>query len=76
MRQVAIIGVGQIAVDEHWDKSIKELAGTAIISALSDAQRDSVEALFIGNMLSGILGKQENLGILISDWIGLPGIEV
>jgi acetyl-CoA C-acetyltransferase len=75
MRQVAIIGVGQVAVDEHWDKSIKELAGTAIISALSDAQRDSAEALFIGNMLSGILGKQENLGILISDWIGLPGIE-
>ena len=75
MREVAIIGIGQIVVDEHWDKSIKELAGTAIISALSDAQRDTADALFVGNMLSGILSKQENLGVLISDWIGLPGME-
>jgi acetyl-CoA C-acetyltransferase len=75
MREVAILGIGQTPVDEHWDKSLKELAGEAILAALSDAQRDSAEALFIGNMLSGILSKQENLGGLISDWIGLPGME-
>jgi acetyl-CoA C-acetyltransferase len=75
MREVAIIGIGQTPVDEHWGKSLKELAGEAILAALADAQRESVEALFIGNMLSGILSKQENLGALISDWIGLPGIE-
>ena len=75
MREVAILGIGQTPVAEHWDKSIKELAGTAIFAALNDAQRNSAEALFIGNMLSGLLSKQENLGGLISDWIGLPGIE-
>jgi acetyl-CoA C-acetyltransferase len=75
MREVAIIGIGQTPVDEHWGKSLKELAGEAILAALADAHRDSVEALFIGNMLSGIVGKQENLGALISDWIGFPGIE-
>ena len=75
MREVAILGIGQIPVAEHWDKSIKELAGTAIFAALADAHRDAAEALFIGNMLSGLLSKQENLGGLISDWIGLPGIE-
>ena len=75
MREVAILGIGQTPVDEHWEKSIKELAGEAIFAALQDAQRDSVEAMFIGNMLSGILSKQENLGGLISDWIGLPGME-
>jgi acetyl-CoA C-acetyltransferase len=75
MREVAILGIGQTPVDEHWDKSLKELAGDAILAALADAQRDSVEVLFIGNMLSGIMGKQENLGALIADWIGLPGIE-
>lgn len=75
MRDVAIIGIGQTPVDEHWDKSLKELAGTAIFNALNDAQRETADALFIGNMLSGILSKQENLGALISDWIGLPGIE-
>jgi acetyl-CoA C-acetyltransferase len=75
MREVAIIGIGQIPVDEHWDKTLKELAGEAILAALADAGRDSAESLFIGNMLSGILSKQENLGGLISDWIGLPGLE-
>ncbi len=75
MRQVAIIGIGQTPVDEHWEKSLKELAGEAILAALADAGRDSAESLFIGNMLSGILSKQENLGGLISDWIGLPGLE-
>ena len=75
MREVAILGIGQTPVDEHWDKSLKELAAEAIFAAFSDANRSSAEALFIGNMLSGILSKQENLGGLISDWIGLPGIE-
>lgn len=75
MREVAILGVGQTPVDEHWYKSLKELAGEAIFAALSDADRASAEALFIGNMLSGILSKQDNLGGLISDWIGLPGME-
>jgi acetyl-CoA C-acetyltransferase len=75
MREVAILGVGQTPVDEHWEKSLKELAGEAIFAALSDADRVSAEALFIGNMLSGILSKQDNLGGLISDWIGLPGME-
>jgi acetyl-CoA C-acetyltransferase len=75
MREVAILGIGQTSVGEHWDKSIKELAGTAIFATLNDAKQDTADALFIGNMLSGLLSKQENLGGLISDWIGLPGIE-
>jgi acetyl-CoA C-acetyltransferase len=75
MRQVAIIGIGQTAVDEHWDKSLRELAGEAIFAALKDAGRTSAEGLFIGNMLSGMLSKQENIGALVADWIGLPGIE-
>ena len=75
MREVAIIGIGQTSVDEHWEKSLKELAGEAIFAAFSDANRDAAEALYIGNMLSGILSKQENIGGLISDWIGLPGME-
>jgi acetyl-CoA C-acetyltransferase len=75
MREIAIIGIGQTSVDEHWGKSLKELAGQAIFTAMADAQRDTVESIYIGNMLSGILSKQENIGGLISDWIGLPGIE-
>lgn len=75
MREVAIIGIGQTPVDEHWDKSLRELAGDAILSALKDARRESADGLFVGNMMSGILSKQESLGALIADWVGLRGIE-
>jgi acetyl-CoA C-acetyltransferase len=75
MRKVAIIGVGQTPVSEHWEKSLKELAGEAIFSALVDAGRSNVDGLFVGNMLSGSLNRQENLGVLIADWIGLKHAE-
>jgi len=75
MREVAIIGIGQTPVAEQWEKSIREIAGEAAFSALKDAQRDSVEGLFVGNMMSGIISQQENLGALIADWVGLKNIE-
>ncbi len=75
MRQVAIIGIGQIEIDEHWDKSLRVLAGEAVFAALADAGREQVDGLFVGNMLSGPLNRQENLGVLIADWVGLRGTE-
>ena len=75
MRQVAVIGIGQTKVDEHWDKSIKELAGEAIIDAMRDANRDFADALFVGNMMSGSANHQQHLGALISDWVGLRYID-
>lgn len=75
MREVAIIGIGQTTIDEHWDKSLRVLAGDSALAALSDAQRDRVDGLFIGNMLSGPLNRQENLGAMIADWVGLRGAE-
>lgn len=75
MREVAIIGIGQTPVDEHWDKSLRELAGEAVLAALHDSRRDTVDGLFVGNMMSGIISKQESLGALIADWVGLRGIE-
>lgn len=71
MREVAIIGIGQTPVDEHWEKSLKELAGDAIFAALADAQRESVDAIYIGNMMSGSANRQQQLGALIADWVGL-----
>lgn len=75
MRQVAIIGIGQTPVSEHWDTSIKELAREAIVAAMIDAGRDRIDGLYVGNMLSGMSAGQENLGTLIADWVGLVGIE-
>jgi len=75
MREIAIVGIGQTPVGEHWDKSLRELAGEALMSALLDAGRERVDGLFIGNMLSGMVNRQENLGALIADWVGLRGVE-
>jgi acetyl-CoA C-acetyltransferase len=79
MREVAIVGIGQTPVGEHWDKSIRVIAGEAVFAALADAAArggpDGVDGLFVGNMLSGQLNRQENLGALVSDWVGLRGVE-
>lgn len=71
MRKVAILGIGQTQVGEHWDKSLRELAGEAIFAALTDSGLEHIDGMFVANMLSGSLNHQENLGALIADWAGL-----
>ena len=75
MQEVAIIGIGQVPVAEHWGKRLVELAGDAVFAALADAELNQVEALYVGNMMAGQLDKQTHLGALISDWVGMRGIE-
>jgi len=75
MRQVAILGIGQTKVDEHWDKSLKELGGEACFAAMQDAGINKVDALFVGNMLSPMVDGQNQLGTFFSDWVGLWGHE-
>jgi acetyl-CoA C-acetyltransferase len=75
MRDVSIIGVGQTTVAEHWDRSIRDLAVEAIAGARQDAGVDRVDALYVGNMLSGELAGQENLATLVADACGLLPIE-
>jgi len=71
MREVAILGIGQTKIDEHWDRSLKDLAGEAVLVALKDAGLPGVEALFVGNMMSGPANNQQHLGASIADWVGL-----
>ncbi len=71
MRQVAIIGIGQTKIDEHWDKSLRDLAGEAALAAMQDAGINGVEGVFVGNMMSGSANRQQQLGALIADWIGV-----
>ena len=71
MRQVAILGIGQIKIDEHWDLSLREIGGNAAFAALQDAGMDNVDALFVGNMLSPLIDGQNQLGTFFADWIGL-----
>jgi len=75
MRKVAILGIGQTKIDEHWDLSLREIGGNAAFAAMQDAGMEKVDALFVGNMLSPLVGGQNQLGAFFSDWIGLWGQE-
>ncbi len=75
MREVAIIGVGQTKVGEHWETSLRHLALQASQAAVADAGAKRVDALYVGNMLSGELTGQEHLGALVADFAGLRGVE-
>ena len=70
MRSVAVLGIGQTSVDEHWERSLRDLATQAGLAALRDAGVEHVQAIFVGNMLSGMVARQENLGALVADWLG------
>jgi acetyl-CoA C-acetyltransferase len=71
MREVAIIGIGQTKIDEQWEKSLKELAGEAVLDALKDAGLTGANAMFVGNMMSGPANNQQHLGASIADWVGM-----
>lgn len=71
MREVAVLAIGQTKVDEHWDKSLRELAGDAVLTALAEAGLTGAEALYVGNMMSGSANHQQHLGAYIADWVGL-----
>jgi len=70
MRNVAVIGIGQTKIEEHWTKSLRELAGDAALAAMWDGQVDHVDSVYIGNMMSGTANQQGQLGSLIADWVG------
>ena len=71
MRKVAILGIGQIKVGEHWEKSLREIGGDAAFAAMQDAGIEKVDSLFVGNMLSPLVSGQNQLGAFFADWIGL-----
>ncbi len=71
MREVAVLGIGQTKIDEQWDKSLRELAGDAVLAALQDAALPGAEGIFVGNMMSGSANHQQHLGAYIADWVGM-----
>jgi acetyl-CoA C-acetyltransferase len=71
MRDVYVVGVGQTPVGEHWDRGLRELGASAVREALDDAGMETVEALYVGNMLGGCVNGQENVATLVADAAGL-----
>ncbi len=75
MRSVYIIGAGATAVSKSTPHRGRYLAAEAVRGALHNARIEEVSALYVGNMMSGILSDQQQLGPLIADISGLRGIE-
>jgi acetyl-CoA C-acetyltransferase len=70
--KMAVLGVGTTKFGELWQFSPRVLVKQAVSEALQDAGLAiaDIEAIYVGNMLSGILGEQENLGALFADELG------
>jgi acetyl-CoA C-acetyltransferase len=77
VRDVFIAGVGQTPVNKDNDVRGRYLGTAAVKAALDDARVDAgrIDALYVGNMLAGILANQQQLGALIADYAGLAGTE-
>jgi len=71
--KIAVLGVGITKFGELWGLSPRFLVKEAVSQALAETKLDlaEIEALYVGNMLSGILGGQENLGALFAEELGL-----
>ncbi len=78
MREVAIVGIGCTKFGEMWHESFRDLFIEAGLMALADARVSGaqVEALYGGNMSSGIFVEQEHVGALIADYTGLTTYSV
>lgn len=74
MRNTYIVGSGQTAVGEHWDRSLTSLANEAFRAA-TRPELPPIEALFVGNALGSELAGQAHLGAALASALGLHEIE-
>jgi acetyl-CoA C-acetyltransferase len=76
MKNTAVIGVGQTKFGELWDKSLRDIAVEAGLSAIKDSEleKGQIKALYVGNMSAGRFSGQEHLGALVADNLGLKNV--
>lgn len=73
--EVILAGVGQTSVGELWDISLRSLAARAILAAIEDSGGMKPQVMYIGNMLASSASQQANLGALLTEDVGLIGLE-
>lgn len=64
---------------ELWETSLRDLLAETALLAMADAGIDKVDAMYIGNMTSGLFTDQEHLGSIGPDFAGIcptPGTRV
>ncbi len=72
---IYITGIGQLKVEKESPLSIRQMGAKAIKLAMDDAGIERADAIYLGNMLSGIMSNQQQLGPLVANEAGLFGTE-
>ncbi|OGH17904.1 MAG: acetyl-CoA acetyltransferase [Candidatus Levybacteria bacterium RIFCSPHIGHO2_02_FULL_37_10] len=70
--KIHVLGAATTKFGELWDTSPRTLAKEAMDGALkqSGIRSSQTDALFVGNMLAGILGNQANIASLFAEELG------
>ena len=70
--KIHVLGAATTKFGELWDTSPRTLAKDAMDGALkqSGIRSSQIDALFVGNMLAGILGNQANIASLFAEELG------
>src|SRR3989454_1489504 len=73
MREVAVIGIGETAFGELWDKSFRDLGIEAGLMAVEDSgiTAQDLDAVYVGNMSAGKFIDQEHVSALVAEYSGL-----
>lgn len=75
LRDVSIVGIGQIPIQKANPCSLKQMGAEVVRRAMEDAGVEEVDGLFAGNMLSDELQNQKHIATLIASEAKLRGIE-
>jgi acetyl-CoA C-acetyltransferase len=71
LRKVAICGLSMCKVGNHYNKSLRELFAEVTLNAIESAGTPHIDAMYIGNMSASEHISQKNIGVLLSNSIGL-----
>ncbi len=71
--KISVLGASTTKFGELWNTSPRALAREVFSQALaaSNLKPTNIDALFVGNMLSCVLGNQANLGSLFAEELGV-----
>lgn len=75
MRDVYLIGQARQPVRKREKATLREMGASSLRAALSDANHDDFDALYVSNLLSDDLQKQKHLAPLIASEAGFIGKE-
>lgn len=71
MTDIIVSGIGMTTFGKHEGSSVKDLLLDACMEALQDAGFPRIDAVYIGNFMSGPLSNQEILGAIVANDLGL-----